>query len=382
RYFVYDEHFKEGSPVFLEVGFESPISEYSIRSTQMASYYSPRFHALTLGLEARFYGESHPLNDTSVDSLKLLTIEQMLADIASFIDFYKMTDKRTLNSKWIVFGCSFSGALAAWMRTAYPDHVNAAVAYSGPINVKFNFKEYLEVTSQVLGKECSSNVDKAFNELSSYLKNQTDLKNFYQQYGICENFDGKNAKDVSLLMLRLIEYFQATVQYNNQDYNIEEVCEIMSKEQPLAKLNQRFLNYPCLDVSYTKALKVFQKTELDAPAWDDLFGNRQYIYQLCNEIASFQTTDSKNQPFGSDLPIGFFTTMCADIFGNQFNSDFIEQSVSRTNLKYARDESKLTNLVIINGAQDPWRIITEVNSTSSTVKSFVIDNGHHCPEYD
>jgi hypothetical protein len=86
--------------------------------------------ALMISLEHRFYGESYPTSDMSVDNLTFLTSEQALADLARFIEYISsLTDsssKRELansdpplsikaslaNSKWVSFGGSYPGNLA------------------------------------------------------------------------------------------------------------------------------------------------------------------------------------------------------------------------------------------------------------------------------
>ena len=98
----------------------------------------------------RFYGTSQPTGDLKISSLKHLSSRQALADMAGFHDYivkqYKMVDK----NRWIAFGGSYSGALAAWMRIKYPDTVYGAVATSAPVLAEYDFSEYLEVVQNSL----------------------------------------------------------------------------------------------------------------------------------------------------------------------------------------------------------------------------------------
>lgn len=108
-----------------------------------------------IALEHRFYGDSNPTKDLSTANLKFLSSQQgistpkerlliltniqcqrkiininkyitirrffnyflALADAAFFIE----TMKKEYTGPWIVFGCSYSGALSAWFRSKYPN---------------------------------------------------------------------------------------------------------------------------------------------------------------------------------------------------------------------------------------------------------------------
>jgi hypothetical protein len=84
---------------------------------------------LILAIEHRFYGESIPTPDFSTANLQFLSSRQVraytvyvlsrapqaLADIAVFSNFIK--SKYALSdNKWLTFGGSYPGMLAAWVR--------------------------------------------------------------------------------------------------------------------------------------------------------------------------------------------------------------------------------------------------------------------------
>ena len=74
----------------------------------------------------------------AVENLLYLSSEQALADLASFITH--MSDQMSLQgAKWIAFGGSYPGALAAWIRLKYPHLIHASVATSAPIKAQLNF---------------------------------------------------------------------------------------------------------------------------------------------------------------------------------------------------------------------------------------------------
>ena len=74
-----------------------------------------QYNAQFLVLEHRFYGDSQPFDDWSLDNLAYLNSEQGLADLAYFI-----SNMNTNNVEVMVVGGSYPGALSAWFRSRYP----------------------------------------------------------------------------------------------------------------------------------------------------------------------------------------------------------------------------------------------------------------------
>lgn len=64
---------------------------------------------------------------------------QALEDAAYFVKSMNKVHKLPQGTKWIVFGGSYAGNLAAWMRDKYPALVHGAVSASGPVLAKVDF---------------------------------------------------------------------------------------------------------------------------------------------------------------------------------------------------------------------------------------------------
>jgi pimeloyl-ACP methyl ester carboxylesterase len=72
--------------------------------------------------------------------LVYLSSEQALADLAYFIEAMTVKYEVPEGTKWIAFGGSYSGSLAAWLRAKYPHLVHGAVSASAPLLAKADFK--------------------------------------------------------------------------------------------------------------------------------------------------------------------------------------------------------------------------------------------------
>jgi lysosomal Pro-X carboxypeptidase len=125
------------APIFLYAGNEGDVDLFT-NNTGFMWESAPRFRALLVFVEHRYYGESMPFGGTRAAAFRdartkgYLTVTQALADYASFV----LSLKANLSAPAapvVVFGGSYGGMLAAWMRLKYPHIVMGAVASSAPI---------------------------------------------------------------------------------------------------------------------------------------------------------------------------------------------------------------------------------------------------------
>jgi lysosomal Pro-X carboxypeptidase len=118
--------------IFFYAGNEAPVTHY-IKSCGFMFENQKEFSADLVFAEHRFWGESIP---KTLDYSKMGP-EQAVEDYIKLIRYLKSTMKNSNDDdddiKVIVFGGSYGGMLAAWLRLKYPDIIDAAVASSAPI---------------------------------------------------------------------------------------------------------------------------------------------------------------------------------------------------------------------------------------------------------
>jgi lysosomal Pro-X carboxypeptidase len=122
-----------GSPIFFYCGNEGFIELFA-NNTGFLWETAVQFKSLVVFAEHRFYGLSLPFGDASfeIDNLALLSAEQAIADYAWLISSLKANLSAT-NSPVVLFGGSYGGMLAAWMRIKFPSAAVGAIASSAPI---------------------------------------------------------------------------------------------------------------------------------------------------------------------------------------------------------------------------------------------------------
>lgn len=80
--------------------------------------------------------------NVSFESLEFMTVEQSLADIATFIRFIRTSPGVEYYSKVILWGSGYGGTLATWVRKKYPHLVDGVWSSSGVFDIDlYSFSE-------------------------------------------------------------------------------------------------------------------------------------------------------------------------------------------------------------------------------------------------
>ncbi|CAN7942793.1 unnamed protein product, partial [Ixodes hexagonus] len=285
RYFVSDEFYRAGGPVFLMLGGEGAASARWLSAPTHVMVLAKQYGALVFQLEHRFYGRSWPTKDMSVDNLAYLTSQQALADAATFRD--AMVRKHSLkDSKWVVFGGSYSGSLAAWFKLKYPHLAVGAVASSAPLFAIVDFQDYLRVVRDSLattGPECTKQIERAVDRLTFLSSSPDNWPKIKDMFKLCTYFNGYNRNDMANLFQSLAGNFEGIVQYNKDarvsesgtgNITIDTLCDKMtdphdqlSPLEKFAAVNSLLLNVTdqkCLDYDYDSFINSLREIEFNS----------------------------------------------------------------------------------------------------------------------
>lgn len=387
RYQVNATFYKPGGPVFVLLGGEGPANAIWIAIDTAIMLYAERFGAMVVQVEHRFYGKTKPTADTSDNSLRYLSSEQALADVAMFITSLKM--QTPPGTKFITFGGSYSGALSAWFRIKYPHLVVGAVATSAPVLAKLNFLEYHEVVaaslaSSAAGPACVTAIAQATAELQGLTKSSAGQQQIVKDFKLCQDSLTQQT-DIMNFFSSVASNFDGVVQYNKDNRafeggpvppTIDDVCRIVTggpdAYQQYIAFNNFMLeaaNQSCFDINYANMVSTLRNTSWDSDAAQ---GGRQWTYQTCVEFGYFQSSDSAKQPFGSLFPVSFSLQQCRDIYS------LPGPDVSWTNTFYGGLNVSSTNIVFPNGDVDPWHALSLVADGAASIDAIYIHGTAHC----
>ncbi|WKX93380.1 hypothetical protein Q1695_010992 [Nippostrongylus brasiliensis] len=397
--------------VFLMIGGENSISppadkwvrDESVMMMQWAKHYG----AAAFQVEHRFYGpkEYAPSSVQDTESLKLLTIDQALADIKVFMQ--KMNEKyfKNVNTKWVTFGGSYPGSLSAFYRETYPDATIGAVSTSSAVNVFVDYYGYLMNTDanyRAQSALCGTNIAKAFQQMQNLFYNGKQGRNqLALVFNLCTPFDEDNlSKAQQFFFSNVISFFQGINQYSGDNRNnatrnglgIPMACSIMENATAGAEImsvktvmdwytNMTGGQVGCYDNSYKDYIKKYSNTSYTDV--DDVVAARSWIWQTCTELGYFQTTDYGNGGiFGSTIPIDFFSDQCMEMFGQEYTLSETYKRVDAVRRKYGgADAYRGTKVVFPNGSLDPWKDLGLLHSDANKkIDAFLINGTAHCAD--
>ncbi|KAF0701157.1 Aste57867_8345 [Aphanomyces stellatus] len=379
------------APVFVQINGQTGADPKAVTSkSRFMNELAKKYGALTVSLEHRFYGQSQPTGDLSVESYQYFTMKQALADIATFQDYFNSAFNLTTNNKWVLFGSSYAGMLTTYAKAKYPNRYAGSFASSAPIQLKADFFEYADVVAfglkKVGGTACFNTVQTALKQFHQLVQSTkpTDVAQLKKSFKPCSPM--KTDSDRATLEWWLFDKFQGAAQYDGQqDDGLAFVCDMFTNTTTTATPLERLAKYAKHYWDSSKCTGSDFNTEILSPLLDTSMANnapRGWFYMCCNELGAAQTTALSSSLFRE---LGYVTydriyqPMCDQAFGIKDT----KARVDAGNAYFGGVHMDVPNVVWTNGNLDPISAMgftnttTPVNPRSDVV---FIDGTSHCAD--
>ncbi|KAI1695710.1 serine carboxypeptidase s28 domain-containing protein [Ditylenchus destructor] len=339
--------------VFLEIGGESQMKGNScLAGFGRFSYFN---------LEHRFYGESVPPGPLR-ESITLLNTRQAVADLRSFIQ--AMNNRyRWRHPKWLVYGCSYAGALAAWLRQKHPDVVVGAVAGSAPLQAIFDYSEFLETVLNTM-KTFDKSGFRTFEKLESEYQSLTNLT---------ESFENISSSP-----------FETDSPLPPKECTVSPVIDNAVRAVLNGHLKQFYASIK--DVSSAEFLNKFGSS--DSGKLEEDKQHEFWMHQRCTEFGFWQTKNSRvarqRLKNTAALTLKCYIRQCEKFYHSIGLPDFYSAErniigVDDTNALFGGNTNYTgSNVVFLNSEHDPWHSLSILEPPNDEVHTFLSVGHAHC----
>lgn len=397
RYLIYDKFYNGSGPIFFCPGGESDVSAGYNHNGLMFEYGST-LGALLLFPEHRFYGQtlpSGPVDSYLPANVAMLTIAQALADYVAIIAAVRAQYKVPPTTPLIAFGGSYPGELAAFMRYAYPDVVDGALAASAPIRYHQGilppvpagafFKVVTDVYAAV-DPRCPDLVRTAMAQIADAASSESGRAQLSMELGLCTPLASGDAAlrllnlwvENAYALIAMINYPYATGGFAANPMTVS--CQNLLDTSTEKTLLQRLASAVGVAYNNTGALTCFNITDEyypcaditgcgggvgdpDAMSWD---------YQSCTEIVSNVDTNNVTDMFPA-APYDWAAVVdyCQRTWGTTPRPLAIPTTYNIT-------ASSTSRIIFSNGLIDPWwpgGVLTDLSQSIPTI--LIEDAAHH-----
>uniref|UniRef100_A0A2A4JVP4 Lysosomal Pro-X carboxypeptidase n=1 Tax=Heliothis virescens TaxID=7102 RepID=A0A2A4JVP4_HELVI len=384
KYLVNEESWDGRGPIFFYTGNEGQIEVFA-KHTGFMWEIAQEFRAKLVFAEHRYYGESMPFGNKSLDNehIGYLSSAQALADYAVLLNELQ---GNTVKPRYpvIAFGGSYGGMLAAYFRLKFPHLVSGAIAASAPVHMFTGmapcgvFNRLVTSSFRTVDSKCSSNIKESWSVIRNYSSTANGSEFLHKTFNLCSPI--KNATDLTVLF-EFLESMYSTLAMVNYPFAsdfltplpaepVRVVCQYLNETltgdkllQAIGKVMDIFTNYEkknkCVDYK-----KGDDYGNLDASGWD---------YQACTEMVMPMCSDGHNDMFE---PKPWNYTEFAEDCRKKYN---VIPRPDMARLEYGGNRLQAaSNIVFSNGLRDPWTGGGILDSLSDTVRAVVIiDAAHH-----
>ncbi|KAF2654875.1 hypothetical protein K491DRAFT_693417 [Lophiostoma macrostomum CBS 122681] len=388
-----------GSPIVFVNPGEQAADLFNVTYTgnkRLTGKFAEALGAAVVIMEHRYWGESSPYDELTVENLQYLTLDNSIKDNTYFANhfdapFDKTNSSNAKKAPWIYTGGSYPGALAGWIAVKDPGTFWAYYGTSGVVEAIGDFWQYFVPVEEATPANCSADLNTVINYIDTTLTTGSDsdkaaLKAKFLLDDL-EDADFAAAIENGPWTWQSGQFYSTTTLGYTPYYRF---CDYIENQFPNAT-NNTAVPGPS-GVGLTKALNGYAKwfTELELPGYcanygftgeyntdclqalngsnpiyKDLsvqnVGNRQWNWMLCNEPFEYWQDGA---PANRTTLVSRLVT--ADYWRSQCPLWFPEPEYGIAKGKRAEDVNEYTGgwfegpdnttrLMMTNGEWDPWR---------------------------
>jgi len=366
RYWTVDDYWNQG-PMFLYIcgPWQCPgVPQEHDFPLHLARNTSGRF----IVLEHRYYGKSLPYAFSSMLPQLFFyhDVEQTLADIVQFIRV--MNKQMQQKQKWVLVGCGYSGALAAWMRTRYPDLVDVAWASSATVVPSLEFPEYdkqVYLSAMKSGQNCVDAI-RRINQYSESCYESGTTQEVTDFFNVTREFAATADKRPVLY------YVSGVVGLLVEKGHRSEMCSTITQSQD-PKDNLKALAEVVAKYNLASS-KLFALNALRSLIWTPENSGRQWYWQRCNQLG-WLPVPSEYQMRSKYLDLPFWKWYCNAIYDYPGGLDLPNTNLTRQDLNYMGSQ-----IIYSYGDEDPWKWagLLETENQDITIVNIDCHDCGHC----
>ena len=370
QYWHIDDHWdQENGPAILYVQGENPGIIVGSRTVplELAQALKARLYAL----EHRFYGVSQPCKDWSLECLRFLSHHQAMADMANFIET-KTKEMGNPKRKWLIIGGSYAGALVVWFKSKYPHLAHVVYSASGVVNVVSDFTSYMEQINTDLSKDpkCYSVIV----DINTFAVNVITRGNPEEKHKLKASMNAGMLDDNTFL-LYISDMYVGEIQYSSR----KAACAKIIKLQEEKSIHKRIVLYGQLGASFGVTPDQYTLEKERNINIDPTSSSRQWMYQVCTAYGWFQSGES-NSPVRTPLiNLDYWKKTCKTMFGPDI---FPDERYSNGILGDLRIPPIMSNLIMTNGGDDPWHLVSfrdeKISRDDLLIMIIKCDDCGHC----
>lgn len=102
------------------------------------------------------------------------------------------------------------------------------------------------------------------------------------------------------------------------------------------------------------------------------------LIQSGNEFGWYQTSGSKNQPFGHSFPVDLSNELCKRVYGEQFTGQSLQSKIRQVNKIYKGLNISVKNVYFTHGELDPWRPMGVQKDRNKFSPTDIVPGASHC----